>query len=125
NAGNARRLESQLMFSGLSVQATASRADIVLVDRAGNRSAEAEVDFSRADSGGLSLTAASFTGAQLTLKARGLAEGLTVEINGRIVAPPQKIKINGAGSNLIIRGDANLLALRLVSERIRLRNLNG
>ncbi|MFL6215494.1 MAG: NF038122 family metalloprotease [Blastocatellia bacterium] len=125
NAGNARRLESQLALNGLSALATASRADIVLVDRAGNRSAEAGVDFSRADSGGLSLTAASFTGAQLTLKARGLTEGLAVEINGRVVAPPQKIKIKGAGSKLIISGDANQLALRSGANRIRVRNING
>jgi hypothetical protein len=125
NAGNARRLQSQLELSGLSALATAARANVVLVDRAGNRSAEAEADFSRADSGGLSLNAASFTGAQLTLKARGLVEGLAVEINGRIVAPPQKIKIKGAGSKLIINGNASQLALRSGANRIRVRNTNG
>jgi hypothetical protein len=125
NAGNARRLESELALGGLSALATAWRANVVLIDRAGNRSAEAEADFSRADSGGLSLTAASFTGAQLTLKARGLAEALAVEINGRVVAPPQKIKIKGAGSKLIISGDANQLALHAGPNRIRVRNTNG
>jgi hypothetical protein len=125
NAGNARWLESQMDVRGLSMLATASRARVVLIDRAGNHSAEAEADFSRADNGGLSLNAASFTGTQLTLKARGLAEDLAVEINGRIVAPPQKIKIKGAGSKLIIMGDADQLALRSGANRIRVRNTNG
>ncbi|HKP11845.1 MAG TPA: NF038122 family metalloprotease, partial [Blastocatellia bacterium] len=125
NAGNVKRVESQLAVSGLSALATAWRASVVLVDRSGNRSAAAEVDFSKADSGGLNLTAASFTGAQLTLKTRGLAEGLTVEINGRVVAPPQKIKVKGAGGKLLISGDAGQLALRLGANRVRVRNVNG
>ena len=55
------------------------------------------------------------------MKTRGLAEGLEVEINGRVVAPPQKIKIKGAGSKLLISGDANQLALRSGANRVRVR----
>jgi hypothetical protein len=125
NSGDAAQVESQLAINGLSVLHTAWRASVVLIDRSGNRSAEATVDFSKADSGGLAVTGASFTGAKLTLKARGLAEGLEVEINGRVVAPPQKIKIKGAGNKLMINGDASQLALLFGANRIRVRNVNG
>jgi hypothetical protein len=125
NSGDATQVESQLAVSGLSTLHTAWRASVVLIDRSGNRSPEAMVDFSKADSGGLAVTGASFTGAKLTLKARGLAEGLAVEINGRVVAPPQKIKIKGAGSKLMVNGDASQLGLLFGANRIRVRNVNG
>ena len=125
NSGSAAAVEAQFAMSNMSVLPTAWRASVVLVDRAGTRSAAATVDFNRADSGALSLTGASFTGAQMTLKARGLAESLAVEINGRIVAPPQKIKVKGAGNKLVITGDATQLALRPGANRVRVRNANG
>ena len=125
NAGGDESVESQFTINGLSGLPTAWRASVVVVDRAGTRSPEVTADFSKADSGALSVTNAAFTGAQLTLKARGLAEGLAVEINGRVVAPPQKIKIKGAGNKLIIAGDALQLALRSGANRVRVRNLNG
>lgn len=125
NPERAAPVESQLIVNGLGALPTAWRASVILIDRAGNRGPEATVDFNRPDSGALSVTAASFSGAQLTLKARGLAEGLAIEINGRIVAPPQKIKIKGGGNKLLITGNANQLALRAGANRIRVRNLNG
>ena len=125
NTGGDESVESQFTINGLSGLPTAWRASVVVVDRAGARSPEVTADFSKADSGALSVTNAAFTGAQLTLKARGLAEGLAVEINGRVVAPPQKIKIKGAGNKLIIAGDALQLALRAGANRVRVRNVNG
>ncbi|HJQ22658.1 MAG TPA: NF038122 family metalloprotease [Blastocatellia bacterium] len=125
NTGSAAAVETQFTMSGLGGLPTAWRASVVAIDRAGTRSAEATVDFSKADSGALSLTGASFTGAQLTLKAKGLAESLAVEVNGRIVAPPQKIKVKGAGNKFIISGDATQLALRPGANRVRVRNTNG
>ncbi|MEN3334370.1 MAG: hypothetical protein V7641_3735 [Blastocatellia bacterium] len=125
NSGSATQVESQLVISGLSTPPTAWRAAVTLIDRSGNRSPAATVDFSKADSGGLALTGASFTGAKLTLKARGLTDGLAVEINGRVIAPPQKIKIKGAGSKLMINGAASQLGLLFGANRIRVRNVNG
>jgi hypothetical protein len=125
NAGGAAQVESQLALNGLSALATAQHAGVVLLDSFGNRSAEATVDFSRADTGGLALTGTSFTGAKMTLKARGLAESLEVEINGRVVAPPLKIKIKGAGNKLMINGNAAQLALRAGANRVRVKNVNG
>lgn len=116
---------AQLAVNGLSAQPAAVRASLVLIDRAGNRSAEAPVDFSQAEAGGLALTGASFDGAKLTLKTRGLADNLQIEINGRVVAPPQKIKIKGAGSKIIVNGNAGQLALRPGANRIRVKNSNG
>jgi hypothetical protein len=124
-SGNTTQVESQLAIEGLSAMPTAWRASVVLVDRFGNRSPAATGDFNKADSGGLTVMGATFTGAKLTLKARGLADSLAVEINGRVVAPPQKIKIKGAGSKLMINGDASQLALRPGANRVRVKNVNG
>jgi hypothetical protein len=125
DSGDVALVESELTISGLGDLPTAWRASVVLIDRSGNRSADATVEFSTADEGGPALTGASFTGAKLTLKARVVADGLEVEINGRLVAPPQKIKIKGAGSKLMITGDAAHLALRGGANRIRVRDKNG
>jgi hypothetical protein len=125
NTGNLALIESELTITGLSALPTAWQALVVLIDRAGNRSPVATVEFNTADDGGLALTGASFSGSKLTLKARGVITGLAVEINGRVVAPPQKIKIKGAGSKLMITGEADQLALRNGANRIRVRNING
>ena len=90
NFGNETRVESQLAITGLSTIPTALKATLVLIDRAGNRSAETIVDFSKAQTGGLALLGASFDGAKLKLNVRGVATNLELEINGQMVAPPQK-----------------------------------
>jgi len=125
DSGNLAQVESGLAINGLSGLPTAWQALVVLIDRSGNHSPEATVEFSKADHGGLTVTGASFTGAKLTLKARGLADGLEVEINGQVVAPPQKIKIKGAGNKIMITGNAGQLALRSGANRIRVKNING
>ncbi len=125
NSGDATQVESRLTITGLSIIPTAVRATLVLVDRAGNRSAETIVDFSKAQTGGLALLSASFDGAKLKLNVRGVAANLELEINGQMVAPPRKIKINGSGSKLTIKGRAEQLALKPGANRIRVKNING
>jgi hypothetical protein len=121
---NSTRIESRFTI-GLNDAAMARQASVVLADRAGNRSAGAVIDFGKPDAGGLTLTAASFDGSKLKLKARGLAVDLELEINGRIVAPPLRIKANGSGSKLTVKGDRDQLALRQGANRIRVKNVNG
>ena len=124
-SGNSIRIESQLSMGGLSVAATAVAAALVLVDRDGNRSPEASVDFSRAEAGGLTVNSASFDGSRLTIKTSGLAENLEVEINGRVVAPPRAIKVKGSSGKLIVKGDAGQLTLQRGANRIRVKNKLG
>jgi hypothetical protein len=119
------RIESQFVINGLSALPTARLARVVLIDRAGNRSAAATVDIGKGEDGGLKLTSASFKGSKLTLKVRGLAESLEVEINGHVVAPPRKIKVKGSGNKLVINGDAGQLNLQRGANRIRVKNANG
>lgn len=125
NSGGATHAESQLTITGLGAIPTASRAAVVLIDHAGNRSAETVVDFGKAETGGLTLQGASFDGAKLKLNARGAATNLELEINGQLVAPPKKIKTNGSGSKITIKGRAEQLALKPGANRIRLKNING
>ena len=125
NAGNATNINGQLTVSGLNALPTARLVRAVLIDRAGNRSAEAVVDLGKGESGGLALTSASFTSPKLTLKVVGSSTDVKVEINGRVVAPPRKIKLNGPGSKLTIKGDAGQLMLQRGANRIRVKNSNG
>ena len=124
-SGNSIRIESQLSMGGLSVLPTAVAAALVLIDRDGNRSAEATLGFGRAEAGGVTLSSASFDGSRLTIKTSGLAENLAVEINGRIVAPPRAIKLKGSSGKLIVKGDADQLVLQRGANRIRVKNTRG
>jgi hypothetical protein len=92
NSGSSTHIESQLTISGLRALPTARLVRVVLIDRAGNRSAEVMVDLGKGESDGLTVTSASFTSPKLTLKVVGLATNLEVEINGRVVAPPRRSK---------------------------------
>jgi hypothetical protein len=115
--------ESQLAIQGLSALPTARLISMVLIDRSGNRSAEAVVDFGGPEAGGLTLHTANYVGSKLTLKTSGLGENLEIEINGRVVAPPRAIKLKGA--KLVIKGDTAQLALLKGANRIRVRNSRG
>jgi hypothetical protein len=64
-------IESQLAITGLGALPTARLARVVLIDRAGNRSAAALVDLGKGEEGGLTLNSASFTGSKLILRVRG------------------------------------------------------
>jgi hypothetical protein len=119
------RIESGSAISGLSAIPTARRARVILIDRSGNRSPEADVDFSLAQAGGLTLTSASFAGSKLKLNVSGLTTDLELEINGRIVAPPGKIKANASGKKLTIKGNASQLSLQPGANRIRVKNVYG
>ena len=123
--GDSIRIESQLSISGLSMMPTAKSAALVLIDRAGNRSPEAIVDFSRAEAGGLTIKGASFDGSRLTIKTSGVPEDLEVEINGRVVAPPRAIKVKGSAGKLIVKGGAGQLGLQSGANRIRVKNTRG
>jgi hypothetical protein len=124
NSGNSTRIESQSSIGGMRAIPTATRASLVLVDRNGNRSSEAIIDLTRSETGGLTVTGASFDGSRLTLNTRGVTEGLQVEVNGQIVAPPRGIKVKGSGK-LMIKGDAGKLSLQQGPNRIRVKNING
>jgi hypothetical protein len=118
-------IESQLAITGLGALPTARLARVVLIDRAGNRSAAALVDLGKGEEGGLTLNSASFTGSKLILRVRGPTASLELEINGHGVAPPRKIKIKGSGKKLMINGDSSQLALQRGANRIRVKNANG
>ena len=122
---DAIRIESRLSLGGLSVVPTAVGAGLVLIDRDGNRSPEATVDFSRAEAGALTVNSASFDGSRLRIRTSGPAGNLEVEINGRVVAPPRAIKIKGSGGKLVVKGDAGQLGLLRGANRIRVKNPRG
>jgi hypothetical protein len=123
-ASNTTRFESQVSISSLSGLPTATGVTVTLIDRDDNRSTEASVDFSGAEAGGITLVGASFGDSRLTIRTGGLEEGLQVEINGRVIAPPRAIKLKGA-AKVIIKGDPVQLGLHSGSNRIRVKNSKG
>jgi Bacterial pre-peptidase C-terminal domain len=123
SSGDSTRVETQLSISGMSALPGARLARVVLVDRFGNRSAEAIVDLGKGEAGGLTVTSASFGGSKLILRVRGVAAGLELEINGQVV--DRKFKIDGSGSKLTIKGKASQLSLKPGANRIRVKNVNG
>jgi hypothetical protein len=125
NSASSTQIESQLVVSGMSAIPRAVRASLILIDGSGNRSPEATVDFSKAQANGLNVTDASFAGSKLTLNVRGLTASPELEINGRVVAPPGKIKVNASGRKLTIKGNADQLALAPGANRIRVKNVYG
>ncbi|GEM_PF-1186672 len=125
DSGTSTRIESQFVIEGINTALTAEQASIVLVDRSGNRSAEARINFIKPDAGGLTLNSASLSGSKLKLKVRGPISNLELEINGRVVAPPLRIKVNGSGSKLTIKGNRDQLTLQTGPNRVRVKNVNG
>ena len=95
-----------------------------MADRVGNRSSAA-IDLTRPETGGLTVTGASFDESRLTLNTRGPIDGLLIEVNGLIVAPPRAIKIKGSGAKMVIKGAAGALNLHSGPNRIRVKNING
>jgi hypothetical protein len=125
DSGSSDWIESQISLAGMAASPTAVAATIVLIDRAGNRSAQAVADFSRVETGALNVSGGSFNGSKVTLKVSGQLTNLEVEINGLIISPPQKTKVNASGNKLTIKGDAQQLGLRQGANRIRVRNSSG
>jgi hypothetical protein len=119
------QVQSQLLIRGLRAIPTALGASVILIDGSGNRSPEATVDFRVAEAGGLAVTAPTFDGSKLTLNMRGLASGIELEINGDVVAPPRRIKVNRSGKKLTVKGNAGQLGLKPGANRIRVKNVNG
>jgi hypothetical protein len=117
--------QARVVIDQMSALPAAVRASIVLVDAEGNRGAASVADFTRAHVGGLTLTGVSYSGKKLTIKASEAVDNLELEVNGRIVAPPRKIKTNDSGSKLIVKGNALQLNLRAGANRIRVRNSRG
>jgi hypothetical protein len=125
NSGNSTHIESRLTINGLRAFPTARFVRVVLVDRSGNRSAEVVADLGKSEAGGLAITGGSFASPRLTLKVVGSATDLQLEINGYVVAPPRKIKVNGSGSKVTIKGNAGQLMLQPGPNRIRVKNADG
>ena len=125
NSGNSTMLEATISIGGMKSIPAATRASLVMVDRNGNRSSEAIVDLARPETGALTVTGGTFDGSRITLNTRGVIDGLQVEVNGVIVAPPRGIKIKGSGGKLVIKGDAGKLGLQQGPNRIRVKNVNG
>lgn len=112
----------QVQVSGLNQFPTAALAGLVLIDRAGNRSARATADFSQPDPGGPIVRSAFYNPPEgpLVIKGDGFpGSQLQIEINGVIVAPPQPIKVKGGGVKLKIPGTAGQLNLRSGPNRVR------
>lgn len=122
---SSRYLESTLSLGGMNLLRSAVRANVLFIDRAGNKSSLVTVDFSKAEPDALTLKSASYNGSRLTLKVSGVDAALQLEVNGLIVAPPLRIKSKNSGAKLVIVGEPVQTGLTAGPNRIRVRNSHG
>jgi hypothetical protein len=119
NFGTSTTSNFTLTVSNMGGIPAAVMARVVFIDRAGNHSAPQTADFSQGDSGGPTVSAASYNGTKLVIKGSGFSAQLLIEINGAVVgifqsATDRKIKAKGNPSRLNLRAGPN-----------RVRVLNG
>jgi hypothetical protein len=100
----------------LNAVPAAMLASLSLFDSRGNRSTAATADFSGRDSGGPTVSIASYTGSKLVIKGSGFASQLLIEINGQVVAILQspnsrKLKLKRDPARLNLRSGPNRLRL--------------
>ncbi|HKV40371.1 MAG TPA: protease pro-enzyme activation domain-containing protein [Blastocatellia bacterium] len=109
-----------LQVNSLNNFPSAVTATLVVIDLQGKRSTGVSAGFGGADAGGPRITSASGGGSSALLIRGGPFSGsLQIEINGKIVAPPPKIKVQGGGSKLKIAGSLATLNLKAGPNRIR------
>jgi hypothetical protein len=119
NFGSSTSVNFTLTINNMNAIPAALMASVVFIDRRGNRSAPETADFSGGDSGGPTVSDASYNGKKLSIKGRGFSAQVLIEINGVVVgiyqsASDKKIKIKGNPGRLNLRAGPN-----------RIRVLNG
>lgn len=117
--GSTPSLSFVISIPGLNGFPVATKASLVLIDSLTNRSAEVSAIFGQSDPGGPNISNASYDvgGGIMVVKAAGFGSQIQLEVNGVVVAPPQKIKIKG-GAKLKIPGSSGQLNLRNGANRV-------
>ncbi len=120
NFGISTQSNFTLQFSNMGAFPTVTQVNLVFIDSKGNRSQAVTADFSKADTGGASLSRGSFESSEgiLSLKGIGFDTFMKIEINGQLVTPT-KIKIKGGGVKAVIIGSKTLLNLRNGDNRVK------
>ncbi|MCI0488632.1 MAG: NF038122 family metalloprotease [Blastocatellia bacterium] len=72
-----------------------------------------------ADEGGPDISKATFNGAKMVIKGKGLSGNLELEVNFEIVAPPLRIKAKPSGKKLKITGNQDELNLHPGANQVR------
>ena len=117
NSDQAASFSFSFQITGLDQIPDAMTLNVVAVDTTNADSAPIVANFSQGDPGGPMLKKASFTNGSLTIKGSGLSEGMQVEVNGVIVAPPLAITLKGAKAT--IAGSASDLNIQKGANRLR------
>jgi len=116
NLGGLSTVNFRLQVTNLNALPAAILASLIFIDSRGNRSGAATADFSGRDSGGPTVSNASYTGSKLVVKGSGFASQLLIEINGQVVAILQstnsrKLKLNRDPGRLNLRTGPNRLRI--------------
>ncbi|HYV03162.1 MAG TPA: NF038122 family metalloprotease [Blastocatellia bacterium] len=114
NFGSSTSVNFTLTISGMNSIPAALMASVIFIDRRGNRSAPETADFSRGDSGGPTVSDASYNGKKLNIKGRGFSAQVLIEINGLVAgiyqsSSDRKIKIKGNPGRLNLHAGPNRL----------------
>jgi hypothetical protein len=122
NFGAAQNTNFSIPLNGMSLPNALSvvRANLLLTDAKGNKSATLAASFNQPDTGGAIIKSASFDakGEVMTLKSSSFSSSTQIEINGVIVTPPLSAKLKGA--KIKLAGTAAQLGLRAGANRVRL-----
>jgi hypothetical protein len=106
-------------FTGMGGIPAATQIRLVLIDSRGNRSTAVTTDFSSGDDGAVKVSSAFYEGDSLVIRGKRFTDGLQVEINGVMVAPPAGVRVASA-KKLIVTAPSASLNLRSGANRIRL-----
>lgn len=114
NFGSSTTVDFTLTINNMSAIPAALMATVVFIDRRGNRSAPQTADFSHGDSGGPTVSNASYNGNKLNIKGAGFSAQVLIEINGLVVgiyqsSSARKIKVKGNPGRLNLLAGPNRL----------------
>jgi hypothetical protein len=116
--GSSTTVNFTLTVSNLNDIPAAVQASLIFIDRRGNHSAAKTADFSNADSGGPTLSNASYDGSKLVIRGADFSAQVLIEINGQAVG----IVASPSGKKLKVKGDPDRLNLSNGPNRLRVHN---
>lgn len=120
NFGTSQSTTFTIQVNNLQTYPTAVSATLTIIDSRGNVSAPVTVSFGGADTGGSTVSSATFDGrtGMMVVKGAGFNGTVQLEINGVVVGPPLKVKVKG-GTKLKVPGTGPKLNLKNGPNRLR------
>ncbi|MCI0485865.1 MAG: NF038122 family metalloprotease [Blastocatellia bacterium] len=115
----------ELTLFGLEQLRAATQASITLTDGGGGQSSTVRASILLGDIGAPTVTQVTYNnGKKLVIKGKDFANGIQIEINGVVVAPPRNANVNASGKKIKVKGNSEVMNLDPGPNRVRV-ILNG